>query len=131
VVAVTAWCVYHEDHHAVPEPQGLQAHLAIGIAPILAGDREACKHGVAADEIEPVGADIRFALGFVIGQHQQIVDALLRQVEPECRSHPGSWTKPHAPRKQSGGNEPQRDAEANARAHGWAVDYHNPRAALC
>jgi hypothetical protein len=75
VVVVAARGVHHEHHHVTPQPQRLQAQFTVRSAPIFAGDGVPFEHDADTDEVEPMNLQIANALGFVIGEHDFIVDS--------------------------------------------------------
>jgi hypothetical protein len=71
--------MHHKHHNAVPQAQRLQPQFTVSIPHILAGDGETFKYGLAAQEIKIVVLDVGLALGFVVRDHGQIVDAISRK----------------------------------------------------
>ena len=55
--------VYHEHHHAAPQSDRLQTHLAIGVAGIFAADHEPRENRFGSDKIETVIGDILETFG--------------------------------------------------------------------
>jgi len=66
----------NEQHFSRVPANTLKAHLAIGFACIFAGQQITIKETRQRREINAVLDNVRLALGFVVGDHSQIVDAL-------------------------------------------------------
>jgi hypothetical protein len=81
VVSIASRGMHHKDHYTVPQPQGLQPQLTVGIAPIFAGDRKAGEDNLTAHKIKAVIRNIGFPLDFIVSDHKQTVDALLLSVK--------------------------------------------------
>jgi len=82
VVMVAARRMYDEDDDPTPQTKGLQPPFAVIVASILARDREASQNRLATDKIESVDPEIDLALGFIVTDHTQIVDAHQMTVNP-------------------------------------------------
>jgi hypothetical protein len=68
--------VHDENHNAIKKPQRLQAQFAVRVTPVFTRNRERREDRFAANEIKAVIADVGLALGFIVGNHCQIVDAI-------------------------------------------------------
>lgn len=68
--AHAAFGMHHYDRITLQQPEGDQTLFAIGIANILARDREVVPNSVAVDEIEAVILDVSPAFRFVPGGHE-------------------------------------------------------------
>jgi hypothetical protein len=81
VICITPLGVHYEHHDAVPQSDGLKPHFTIGIAPVFTANRESRENRLRADKVEPVFIEVEQELVFVVGNHEQIVDAFLRPVK--------------------------------------------------
>jgi hypothetical protein len=81
VICIAARGVYHENHDAIPNADGLKTHLATGVALVLTAHREARENLLSAHEIKSVLVDVLKTLGFVVTDHNQIVDAIFQKIK--------------------------------------------------
>jgi hypothetical protein len=79
VVIFTPWRMHHKDNHAMPDSQRLQAQLPVSITGIFTRYCEAIKNSFTTHKIQMVRFYIRFAFGFVIGNH-----SLKHQPDMDC-----------------------------------------------